>query len=147
FDRAHVAEEIEDLGNNVRDAVRSHVRRILIHFLKLAFSPARDPRFDWIDSIIEARSELENKLSPTLRRDVEEYLPRLYALARKRAALQLEKYREHSAAQSLPAECPYTLDQVLAEDWYPQPPEAAEQTGAAERGKVGDAGRTAPDRA
>src|SRR4051794_37317821 len=67
-DREHLAEEIEDLGNGERDAVRSQVERILIHFLKLAHSPARNPRFSWTDSIIEARSVLANKLSPTLRR-------------------------------------------------------------------------------
>src|SRR4051795_4455253 len=71
FDREHLAEEIEDLGKSERDAVRSQIERILIHFLKLAHSPARDPRFDWMDSIIEARSMLANKLSPTLRRDIE----------------------------------------------------------------------------
>src|SRR5689334_23552940 len=87
FDREHLAEEIEDLGKSERDAVRSQVRRILIHFLKLACSPARNPRFDWTDSIVEARSVLDNKLSPTLRRDLEENLPRLYAYARKQAAL------------------------------------------------------------
>ena len=46
--------------------------RILLHFLKLAYSPARDPRFDWMDSIDDARAEIEDKLSPTLRRDIEE---------------------------------------------------------------------------
>ena len=33
FDREHVAEEIEDLGKSERNAVRSQVRRILVHFL------------------------------------------------------------------------------------------------------------------
>ena len=72
-------------------------------------------------SIIDARAEIENKLSPSLRRDAEERLARLYVLARKQAALDLLKYHEDEAAQSLPTECPYTLDQILAEDWYPEP--------------------------
>ena len=46
FDREHLAEEIEDLGNSYRDAVRSQVRRILLHFLKLAHSPARTTPID-----------------------------------------------------------------------------------------------------
>jgi hypothetical protein len=121
FDREHVAEEIEDLGKSERDAVRSQVRRILQHFVKLAYSPAADPRFDWMNSIIDARATLEDKLSPTLRRDIEERLGRLYTTARKQAAMDLETHREHAAAASLPAECLYTLDQILAEDWYPEP--------------------------
>jgi len=119
FDREHLAEEIEDLGKSERNAVRSQVRRILVHFLKLAHSRARDPRFDWMDSIIEARAALEDQLSPSLRRDIEETLPRLYAAACKQAALELQKYGEREAARVLPAESPYTIDQVLAEDWYP----------------------------
>jgi hypothetical protein len=121
FDREHLAEEIEDLGKSERDTVRSQVGRILIHFLKLAYSPARDPRFDWVDSIIEARAALDNKLSPTLRRDVEAELTRIYRIARKRAAVQMQRHGEHDAALPLPADCPYTLDQILAEDWYPEP--------------------------
>src|SRR3954466_14557937 len=38
FDREHLVEEIEDLGSSYRDAVRSQVRRILLHLLKLAHS-------------------------------------------------------------------------------------------------------------
>lgn len=123
FDREHLAEEIEDLGNSERDTVRSQVRRILIHCLKLAHSPAQDPRFDWMASIIDARAVLGDKLSPSLRRDIETRLPRLYADARKQAAIELLKYHEQEAARSLPPECPYTADQVLADDWYPSPME------------------------
>jgi hypothetical protein len=120
FDREHLAEEIADLGKSERDAVRSQIERILVHFLKLEHSPARDPRFDWMETIIEARSTLENKLSSSLRKDVEDRLARLYLIARKRAALELLKHGERSAAQSLPGECPYTIEQIVAEDWYPE---------------------------
>jgi len=75
-----------------------------------------------MDSIVEARSELEDKLSPALRRELDERLSRLYAGARKQAALQLQDHGEREAALSLPPECPYTIDQVLAEDWYPDSP-------------------------
>jgi hypothetical protein len=119
FDREHVVEEIEDLGNSERDAVRSQVRRVLLHFLKLAYSPARAPRFDWIGSIIDARAVLGDKLSATLRRDIEARMDRLYTAARKRAAVELQKYDEHDATSALPAQCPYMIDQILTEDWYP----------------------------
>lgn len=125
FDRDNLVEEIESLGRSERDAVRSQVRRILLHFLKLAYSPARDPRSDWMDSIVDARAELADKLSASLMRDLEERLPHLYTEARKRAELQMHRYGERDAAQSLPAECPYTIDQTLAEDWYPDPDDGA----------------------
>jgi hypothetical protein len=128
FDRDHLAEEVEDLGRSERDAVRSQVRRILVHFLKLAYSPAQDPRFDGAVSIIDARAVLDDKISPSLRRDVEARLTRLYAAARKQASVDLLKYHERDAAAALPAECPYTVEQILADDWYPTESEPA--TGA-----------------
>jgi uncharacterized protein DUF29 len=63
FDRENVAEEIENWGRSERDAVRSQIRRIVEHFLKLAYSPAQQPRFDWMASILEARSTLGDKIS------------------------------------------------------------------------------------
>ncbi|HEX3416796.1 MAG TPA: DUF29 domain-containing protein, partial [Stellaceae bacterium] len=78
FDREHVAEEIEDLGKSERDAVRSQIRRIIEHLLKLAYSPAEQPRFDWMETIVDARQELFDKLTPTLRREVENSLETLY---------------------------------------------------------------------
>ena len=122
FDRENVAEEIETVGRNERDAVRSQVRRILEHFLKLANSPAGEPRYGWRGSIIDARAELDDKLSPTLRHDILGVLGKLYGTARKRVATDLQEHGEQDVAASLPAECPYTLDQILADDWYPAPP-------------------------
>jgi hypothetical protein len=81
FDRERVAEEIEDLGKSERDAVRSQIRRIIEHLLKLAYSPAEQPRFNWMHSISDARAALEDKLSPTLRRDVEATLEKPYGLS------------------------------------------------------------------
>jgi len=119
FDREHVAEEIEDLGKSERDAVRSQIRRIIEHLLKLSYSPAEQPRFDWMGSIVEARAALGDKLSPTLRRDAEVMLPKLYQDGRERAELGLRSHRETEAAAKLPAECTYTLDQILLRGWYP----------------------------
>jgi hypothetical protein len=121
FDRENVAEEIEDLGRSYRDAVRSQVRRIIEHFLKLQYSPAQHPRFDWMGSIVDARATLDDKLSATLRADIASELPRLYRVGRKQAAIGVERFRENEAAQGLPNSCPYSLDDILRDDWYPEP--------------------------
>jgi hypothetical protein len=121
FDREHVAEEIEDLGKSERDTVRSQVDRIIEHFLKLQYSPAEAPRLGWMRSINDARRILGDKLSPTLRRDIETRLATLYEDARYQAELGLRQYGETGAADLLPAECPYSLDQILQKRWYPEP--------------------------
>jgi hypothetical protein len=118
----NVAEEIESLGRSERDAVRSQIRRIIEHFLKLAHSPAQLPRFDWMASIVEARSALGDKISPTLRRDAETVLAKLHEDSRDRAELALRGHGETQAADKLPAECPYTIEEILRRGWYPEPP-------------------------
>ncbi len=123
FDREHVAEEIEDLGKSERDAVRSQIRRIIEHLLKLAYSPAEQPRFDWMHSIADARAALEDKLSPTLRRDIEATLEKLYADGRRHATLALCTFGEEAAARAFPPVCPFSLDEICQQDWYPVSPE------------------------
>jgi hypothetical protein len=118
FDRENLAEEIEDLGRSERDAVRSQIRRIIEHFLKLAYSPAQQPRFDWMASIAGARAALGDKISATLRQDAEAMLTKLYRDGRRQAELSLRAYGEDQAAAALPQSCPYSLDDIFREDWY-----------------------------
>jgi hypothetical protein len=122
FDRENVAEEIEDLGRSQRDAVRSQIWRIIEHLLKLSYSPAQQPRYDWMASIIEARSALGDQISPTLRRDAETMLARHYEDGRDRAEVGLRGHGEPQAADNLPIECPYTIEEILRRGWYPEPP-------------------------
>ena len=122
FDRENVAEEIESLGRSDRDAVRSQIRRIIERLLKLAYSPAQQPRFDWMASVAEARAALGDKISATLRQDAETMLPKLYEDGRDRAELRLRSHGEIQAADNLPTECPYTIEEILRRGWYAEPP-------------------------
>jgi Domain of unknown function DUF29 len=122
FDHEHVAEEIEDLGKSERDIVRSQIRRIIEHLLKLAHSPAEQPRLDWMETIDDARETLSDKLTSTLRRDAQESLDKLYLEGRRRAARGLRRHGEPAAADALPQACPYSFDDICCEDWYPDPP-------------------------
>ena len=123
FDREHVAEEIEDLGKSERDAVRSQIRRIIEHFLKLAYSPGKEVHFGWLDTVDAARQLLSDKMTPTLRRDAETSLDRLYDQARRQAVRSLQRYGEAEAADALSQVCPYSLDDICRDDWYPDTPD------------------------
>jgi hypothetical protein len=119
LDFPRLIEEVEDLGTSQRDAVRSQVRRIIEPCLKLEHSRAVDPRGGWYGSIIDARAELDDKLSPSLRRDLEQHWSRLWGQARNKADNGLRRFGEPDAADLLPLDCPYLLDDLLADGWYP----------------------------
>jgi hypothetical protein len=120
LDLENLAEEVEDLGKSERDAVLSQIARVLAHFLKLEYSPSDQPRGAWEESIVEAREQLGRKLTPTLRRLAGDALAAEYATARKLAAAGLKRYGEQAYAANFPAECPYTLDQIVDEEWFPE---------------------------
>jgi len=119
LDLEHLAEEVDDLGTERRDAVRSQVCRVIEHCLKLEYSAAVDPRRGWLDSVIDVRGAIEDRLTASIRQDVGTVLPRLYGRARRKAENGLLGYGEREAAHALPAECPYALDDLLRDEWYP----------------------------
>jgi hypothetical protein len=119
LDLRHIAEEIADLGHERRAALRSWTRRIIEHLLLLQYSPAKEPRDGWIDEVETFRDDIEERLTPSLRRDLQRQLPRLYGRVRERAGGKLERYGETGAAARLPEHCPYVLDEILGDYWPP----------------------------
>ena len=118
LDLAHIAEEIQDLGKSERDAVFSLSQQILQHFLLIEHSPALEQRPHWMDEIDEFRTRMKRKLSPTIRRHLKRELPELYVDGRRIVARKMRRHGEVQAVASLPAECPYSMEQVLG-DWLP----------------------------
>ena len=120
LDLENLAEEVESLGRSDLNAVRSQVRRIIEHLLKLEYSPAPEPRADWRYSVAQARDEVEDHITASMYPDVAADLAKLFARARRDAASGLKKHGEPDAARSLPEISPYSFDQVITQDWYPR---------------------------
>jgi hypothetical protein len=115
LDLENLIEEVGDLSRRERDTVESYVDTIVEHLLKLAFSPATRPRRGSLVSVDRQRNKLARKLTATLRQHLEVELAALYAGLRRPVGRQLAK----DGVPTLPPSCPYTLDQVLDRDWYP----------------------------
>jgi hypothetical protein len=120
LDLENLAEEIESLGRGDWRAARSQVQRVIEHLLKLEFSPAREPRSEWLDSIDQARDAFADLLTPVLRREVEDDLVTAFDRGKRDAAKGLRRHGEHAAAKALPAVCPYSFDQIVSHGWYPK---------------------------
>jgi hypothetical protein len=118
LDLDHLIEEVDDLGGALKRSVRSRIGTIIEHLLKLGHSPAQDPRGGWYDTIITQRRDLAEELTPSIRREIEPELARLYDRARTDTATSLRLRGEANAADALPADCPYSLEQITG-DWWP----------------------------
>jgi Domain of unknown function DUF29 len=124
LDWDNLAEEIESLGKSDRRQLRSQIRRILRHLLKLEVSPAPDPRPGWCSTIADSRSEIEDVLqdSPSLRREIDGMIAKELNLAAKFAAADLRQYGEPAEAVWARLEKGgFTVDQLLG-DWFPPAP-------------------------
>ncbi|MGH6943410.1 MAG: DUF29 domain-containing protein [Geminicoccaceae bacterium] len=121
LDLANLAEEVEGLATALESAVRSRTRTIIEHLLKLQFSLAVEPRNGWRATVRVQRRDLEDDLTPALRRSLEQSLADLYARIRNDLAATMRDYGEHEAAQALPRRCPYRLEDILG-DWFPEQP-------------------------
>jgi hypothetical protein len=113
-----IAEEIEDLGKSELHACRSLCEHIIEHLLKLEYSGLAEPADRWRDEIVEWRLQLEDKLTRSI-------VAKIDLKERYRRALRLLRRLERNAPglmQRVPAECPYSLDQIVGsgdEDWFP----------------------------
>lgn len=112
IDAERLAEDVADLGKEQRNACRSQVRTIIEQLLKFQLSPNPEPRAGWERSILLAQAALDDRLTRTLERDLDANLDKLYGQAASFARQSLERHGEHEAAACIPAQCPFTLDEI-----------------------------------
>jgi len=116
IDPQNLAEEIESVGKSDHREIRSRLIVLLTHLLKWRFQP--DARSSsWRATIREQRDQMQAILedSPSLRSVVPERLARAYRRAREDAAAETALPDTTS-----PDECPFTPEQILAEDFLPE---------------------------
>lgn len=121
LDWDNLAEEIESLGRSERREVRSLVGQIIAHLVKLAYSPALDPRRRWMSELSLFRRQLELCLedSPSLRKDLPELVQAETPRALAEAIDQLEIFGESEAAkQAQRQEHVFTTEEVLNPRWF-----------------------------
>ena len=104
-----------------KDAVRSQVRQIIEHLLKLEHSPSTHPRRAWRLSVREVRVRVNDALTGTLERETREALDKLYEGGRELAVEAMREFGEEAAASRVPDACPYTFDKILDAAWFPAP--------------------------
>jgi hypothetical protein len=119
IDMDALIEEIEGLAGADRKAIRSQLRRLLFHLIKLRYLPDHDYNRagrGWRDSVIDARREIENNIenSPSLARYPAMQLDSLYGKARQDAVRS-----QPSLDSVVPQACPWFIEQILDPDFFP----------------------------
>jgi hypothetical protein len=109
LDYPHLGEYLSDMARRDRREVESRLATLLAHVLKWLQQPEHRTR-SWHGTMVEQRQELVRLTARgVLRNHAEAVLSDSYAEAVERAAAETGL-----AANAFPAECPYTLDQLLS---------------------------------
>lgn len=118
LDLPRLIEELDGMAAAEQRAVESLTARIIEHLLLLEHSSATAPRRGWRAEVVTFRQDLELRLTPALRQHLERILDKVYDRARSGLASKLAIYDETEVASRLPAQRPYTLDQINGR-WLP----------------------------
>jgi hypothetical protein len=111
LDYAHLQEYLSDMALRDRREVKSRLRTLIAHVLKWVHQPEHRSR-SWRGTIIEQREKLADLAGQgVLRTHAEAILAQVYTKAVERAIAETGL-----TAESFPAACPYTLDQLLSVD-------------------------------
>ena len=118
-DWANVAEELEDMGKSERRALCSQLARLLAHLLKWSHQPQRrrSSEHSWRATIEHARDTARELIeeNPSLKPELPELLSKAF-----RDALAQVVGESNLPKKNFPATCPWSYDQVLDEDFWPE---------------------------
>lgn len=113
LDFDHLLEELEELSRRDRDTIKSYVELIILHLLLLQYwrEEYAYNANHWQIEIINFRSRLETRLTKTFLNYLEENLDNIYKTAFKVAT------KKTNNQINFPQICPYTLEQILDDDF------------------------------
>ncbi len=104
------------MGASEKREIRSRMKQLLKHLLKWKYQPDLQCR-SWKNSIRNQRLELADVITdnPSLKPTLDENIKDVYARALEDAAEETGIYKEN-----FPAQCPYTFNQMMDNDFYPE---------------------------
>jgi len=124
LDVAHLIEELEDMGKSRKAELESRLVILIAHLLKWQFEFHTLKKQwqewegkSWRNTIIEQRFQISRTLrkNPSLKAYLSQALQEAYP-----DAVYLAIKETELPQKTFPNICPYTLEQVLDEDFYPK---------------------------
>jgi hypothetical protein len=125
LDIEHLIEELIDLGKSEKNALRGNLMILLAHLLKLQVQQdvPDSMKGNWYSSVLEHRQRVLNNLAdtPSLKSFLVEAVEKAYPEGRKLAIKegQLAKFGVRVPEERMyPMICPFSIEQILDEDFY-----------------------------
>ncbi len=115
LDATNIAEELEDMGSSRERELESRLGVLLAHLLKWQYQPERRGK-SWRSTIKEQRQRIARLLdkNPSLKAQLAETLTNSYS-----DAVLIAVRETPFDEEDFPAECPFSLEQTLNADYWP----------------------------
>ncbi|MDB9312941.1 DUF29 domain-containing protein [Spirulina sp. CS-785/01] len=122
LDLVHLVEELEDLGKRHYDQLESRLMQLIAHLLKWQVQHWKRTN-SWRATIRVQRKAIAKLLqrNPGLRSRLEEAMEESWDQARDLAIVETDLPDEQ-----FPEQCPFSLEQVMSEDFWPEPENRSE---------------------
>lgn len=114
LDRENLIEELESLGKRDKNKAASLLEQIIRHLLLLQYweTEVQDNASHWEAEIDSFRTQLRRHLTTNLHQHLEQEFDTIYQDA-------LRYVTKKTRLENLPSHCPYTLAQLLDQNWLP----------------------------
>jgi hypothetical protein len=115
IDIENIAEEIESMGTSEKSELINRLTVLMSHLLKWEFQRERRGH-SWLYTIKEQRLRIKRRLkkNPSLKSSLNESLNEAYEYALLQAVSDTGL-----SERTFPEECPYSLEEVFDNDFYP----------------------------
>lgn len=115
-DAEHLIEELEEMGNSQANLLINHLRILLAHLLKWQYQSHLRGR-SWQATIKELRYAMQRRLAKnhSLKSKWDESVLDGYRLG-----VLLAVRETNLPEEQFPVDCPYTAEQIMAEDFWPE---------------------------
>jgi len=116
LDLESLSEVLENLVRDTKRSGESYLRQIIIHLLLIEYwESEKINRCHWAAEIVNFRSELETDMTTNLKKHLDLVKENIYQKALKYVIKKTELNKT-----LFPIQCPYSLEQLLNDDWFPQ---------------------------
>jgi hypothetical protein len=115
LDLESLGEVLENLVRDTKRSGESYLRQIIIHLLLIEYWESERINYrHWAAEIVNFRSELETDITTNLRKHLELVKESIYQKSLRYVIKKTELNKT-----LFPIQCPYSLEQLLDDDWFP----------------------------
>ena len=116
LDLESLSEVLENLVRDTKRSGESYLRQIIIRLLLIEYwESEKINRCHWAAEIVNFRSELETDMTTNFKKHLDLVKENIYQKALKYVIKKTELNKT-----LFPIQCPYSLEQLLDDDWFPK---------------------------